>query len=145
MDNPLDQLCLSWSQTRRLVHTEWARGWLGYTYEPVNQFNPFVKVFSANYQMTSDPKIDANATAALHATTVDEMKAALTDAKQGGWRKGIFHNISASTEHLRFLSEMGQGYNGQMGSFEPQRRSLVGFIRPDSDRLESKEVVILSH
>jgi peptide/nickel transport system substrate-binding protein len=116
MDNP------SWISYVLLGHKQdalstqmGAGGWLGYTYEPVNQFNPFVKGFFANYQMTSDPKIDADATAALHATTVDEMKAALTDANKEV-AQGHFIISLLQPNIYAFCQKWVKGYNGQMGS-----------------------------
>jgi peptide/nickel transport system substrate-binding protein len=90
-------------------------GWLGYTYEPVDQFNPFVTGFFANYEMASDPKIDADATAALNATSVDQMKAALTDAnKEVAQQHFIISLLQPNT--YAFCQKWIKGYNGQTGS-----------------------------
>jgi len=111
-----------------LAYRSGSVGWLGYTYEPINQFNPFVTGFFANYTMTSDPEIDADAAQALAATTVAGLQSALTDAnKEVAQQHYVISLLTTNT--YSFCQPWIKGYNGQCFALGSQPGEPNGFYQ----------------
>ena len=106
-------------------------GWLGYTYQPIQEFNPFVTNFFANYTMTSDPAFDADAAKALAATTVEGLQAALTDANKEVAEQHFVISLFVPNVYS-FCQPWVKGYNGQSSALDPNpglTPGLAGFYQ----------------
>ena len=90
-------------------------GWLGYTYEPIQEFNPFVTGFFANYTVTSDQVIDADSAKAISATTVQGLQAALTDANKEIAQQHFVISLLQPNIYS-FCQPWVKGYNGQISA-----------------------------
>jgi peptide/nickel transport system substrate-binding protein len=111
-----------------LAYRSGSVGWLGYTYEPINQFNPFVTGFFANYTLCSDPVIDADAAKALAATTIQGMQAALTDANMEVAEQHYVISL-LTTNTYSFCQPWVKGYDGQSFAIGSQPGEPNGFYQ----------------